>query len=105
MNPALPKRVGYNNERKNWVNPRIKNIYLILEQQALDGLIVCLPANISYLTEYASRDSYLLVSKKQNVYFTDSRYIEEAKPELKGIAQIKQINGSLFKTISQTCLK
>ena len=84
---------------------RLKNICPILEKQGLDGLLVCLPANITYLTEYTSRDSYLLVSKKQNVYFTDSRYIEEAKPELKGIAQIKQINGSLFKTISQTCLK
>ncbi len=66
---------------------------------------MCLPANISYLTEYASRDSYLLVSKKQNVYFTDSRYIEEAKPELKGMARLQKVNGSSFKIIADSCLK
>lgn len=87
------------------MNPRIEKIYLILEQQGLDGLIVSLPSNITYLTQYASRDSYLLVSKKQNLYFTDSRYIEEAKAALKGIARLQKINGSSFKAIADSCLK
>ena len=86
------------------MNSLIKNFYLVLGKQGLDGLIVCLPANITYLTKYTSRDSYLLVSKKQNVYFTDSRYIEEARLELKGAAQLQKINGSLFKIIADTCL-
>ncbi len=83
---------------------RIKNIYTKLEQQNLDGLIVSLAANISYLTKYPSRDSYLLVSKKGNVYFTDSRYVEEAKLALKGKAALKKINGSVFKLIADACL-
>jgi len=83
---------------------RIKNIRLKLEQQDLDGLIVSLPANITYLTNYESRDSYLLVSKKENIYFADSRYIEEAKKALKQNAAIKRINGSVFKLIADACL-
>lgn len=86
------------------MNPRIKKLYLVLDQQGLDGLIVSLPANITYLTEYTSRDSYLLVSRKQNVYFTDSRYLEEARLELKELARLQKINGSLFKIIADTCL-
>jgi len=82
---------------------RIKNIYAKLSEKSLQGLIVSWPANISYLTEYTSRDSYFLLSKKQNIYFTDSRYIEEAKGFLKGIAQIKRSNGSVFEAIAQAC--
>jgi len=82
---------------------RIKNIYAELSEKSLQGLIISLPANISYLTRYFSRDSYLLVSQKENVYFTDSRYTEEAKISLKGIAEVKKINGSVFKAIAQTC--
>jgi Xaa-Pro aminopeptidase len=82
---------------------RIRNIYLKLSEKSLQGLIISLPANISYLTKYTSRDSYLLVSKRENVYFTDSRYTEEAKDFLNGIARIKKINGSVFKAIAQAC--
>lgn len=86
------------------MNSRIKNLYAELEQQSLDGLIVSQPANISYLTKYPSRDSYLLVSKKGNIYFTDSRYIEEAKPAMKGIASLRKVNGSVFRLIADACL-
>lgn len=86
------------------MNQRINKLYSKLEKKNLDGFIVSLPANISYLTEYISRDSYLLVSKKENIYFTDSRYIEEAKLALDGIAAIKKSNGSIFKLIADACL-
>ncbi|MFA5145217.1 MAG: Xaa-Pro peptidase family protein [Candidatus Omnitrophota bacterium] len=86
------------------MNSRLKNIYTKLEQQRLDGLIVSLPVNITYLTKYQSRDSYFLVSRKKNTYFTDSRYIEEAKLALKGAASLRKVNGSVFKLIARDCL-
>jgi Xaa-Pro aminopeptidase len=86
------------------MSSRLKNIYAALEQKNLDGLIVSNPANISYLTEFQSRDSYLLASKKENIYFTDSRYIEEVKKRLKGTALVKKSNGSVFKLIADACL-
>ena len=83
-------------------NQRLKKVYAQLAHQRLDGLLVCLPANISYLTRSLSRDSYLVASLKGNIYITDSRYTEEAKACLKGIAVVKKYTGSLFKTIALT---
>lgn len=76
-----------------------------LQQKNLDGLIVASQPNISYLTGYLSRDSYLLLSNKGNIYFTDSRYLEEVKIKLKGIAVIQKINGSVFKLIAKAMRK
>lgn len=102
MNPALSSINESNNVRKSGVNLRIKNIYAELDREDLDGLIVTSPANITYLTNYISRDAYLLVSKKGNIYFTDFRYIEETKRNLKGYI-LKRINGSVFKIIASAC--
>ena len=84
------------------MSSRLNNVYSQLRQRRLDGLLVCLPANISYLTEFLSRDAYLLVSEKENIYFTDSRYTEEAKSFLKNKIKLKECNGSVFKWIAET---
>jgi Xaa-Pro aminopeptidase len=86
------------------VNSRIKRILAKIEQENLDGIIVSFPANISYLVKFSSRDSYLVVSKKQNFYITDSRYTEEAKSNLKRTAAVKKSDGSVFKSIADICL-
>jgi len=87
------------------MNSRLKSAYLQLKQRGLDSLLVSLPANISYLTESLSRDSYLLVSEEGNIYFTDSRYTEEAGAFLKGNAKLKECNGPVFKCITQAALE
>lgn len=86
------------------MNSRINKLRLKLAKENLDGLLVALPANISYLTESISRDSYLLVSGKTNIYFTDSRYTQVAKLKLSGKAVVKIVNGSVFKLIANACL-
>jgi Xaa-Pro aminopeptidase len=86
------------------VNSRLKSIQRQLKLSNLDALLVSLPANISYLTEAISRDAYLLVSLKENIYFTDARYTEEAKLFLKHNAQLKECNGGVFKHIAETAL-
>jgi Xaa-Pro aminopeptidase len=86
------------------MSPRLKNIYAKLEEKKLDGLIVSFAPNISYLTEFTSRDSYLLVSKKSNIYFTDSRYTQEAKERLKKDFSLKETKGySTFKLLARAC--
>jgi len=77
----------------------------VLKQRGLAGLLVSLPANISYLTEFLSRDAYLLVSLKENIYFTDSRYTEEAKVFLKDNALLKECNGAVFTHIAEAALR
>ena len=86
------------------MNSRIQRIYTKLSRQNLDGLIISSAANISYLTNYASRDSYFLISKKSNIYITDSRYTQEAKTNLKEFAQVKKINGSVSRIIALACI-
>lgn len=84
---------------------RLKNIYGRLEQERLDGLLVSLPANITYLTGYPSRDSYLLASRQANIYFTDSRYAEESKKALTSLAETRVANGSVFNLIAKTTIE
>jgi Xaa-Pro aminopeptidase len=82
---------------------RLKKAWASIRSQGLDGLLVSVASNISYLTRYTSRDSYLLLSPKENIYFTDSRYTQEATLSLKSKASVKQVNGSLFKSIALSC--
>ncbi|MCM8781239.1 MAG: Xaa-Pro peptidase family protein [Candidatus Omnitrophica bacterium] len=89
--------------REFTVTSRLKKIYTKLLQKNLDALLVSCPSNITYLTGYPSRDSYLLVSKEQNFYITDSRYVEEAKTRLKGIAAVTKSQFNVFKTITHLC--
>jgi len=68
-------------------------------------LLVSLAANISYLTGFLSRDAYLLVSRKGNIYFTDSRYTEEAGGLLDRRFRLKKCDGSVFKQIAASSLE
>ncbi|MFA5410307.1 MAG: aminopeptidase P family protein [Candidatus Omnitrophota bacterium] len=85
------------------MNSKIKYLYAKLKQASLDGLLLSSAPNISYLSNLRSRDSYLLVSPKDNVYITDARYTEEIKKNLKGCV-LRKINGSFFKTIASSCV-
>lgn len=85
------------------------NGHLILKARGIDALLVNSAANISYLTNYISRDSYLLISKKQNVYWTDGRYTQEAKGRLNKNFAIEEIGINNYKSfvdsIYETCLR
>jgi len=85
------------------MNLRIKNIYSKLKAGKLNAILISSPANISYLTGYPSRDSYFLISKKCNIYFTDSRYTQEAKKNLKHLSRIVTIDHAAFRTIAASC--
>ncbi len=69
----------------------------------LDAVLISAPSNISYLTGFLNPDAYLLVSGKEVVYFTDSRYILDAKRRLDKIARVVLIKGSVFELIANTC--
>jgi len=89
------------------MNPeaRINNVRAQLRAMKLDGLLVSLPANITYLTAYPSRDSYLLVSRKGIIYFTDSRYTAEARAALGGRVSVRQTKDSVFGEIAETACR
>jgi len=101
----IPTQIKICGLLRRGMNYRIKNIYAKLEKSNLDGFILSYPANISYLTYFTSRDSYLIISKKNNVYLTDSRYLLEANLKLNRTFTIKKINGSVFKILADVCVK
>jgi Xaa-Pro aminopeptidase len=82
------------------MDPHIKKILARLTKGNLDGLIVFSPANISYLSGITSRDAYLLISNRQNIYFTDSRYLEEVKKYLDRKFIKKNIGDSFAKALA-----
>ncbi len=84
------------------MNPPIARLIDKLDSIDIDGLILSNSFNMSYLTGHRCRDSYLLVSRKKNIYITDSRYTLEAQKFLKGF-EVKEINGSFFKVIASAC--
>lgn len=84
------------------MNPRLKKLLCKFPTEKIDGLLVTKTANVSYLTEFDSADSWLLVYPKRIFYITDFRYAEQVKKDLKGIS-LQQFKASIFKTIFQLC--
>lgn len=64
-------------------------------QQTLDigeAYIVSSPENRRYLTRFSSSDGYLIITKNEAVFLTDSRYIEAAEKTVEGCSEIAQLN-------------
>ena len=57
------------------MNHKIEVLRKKLSGQNLDGMIVSNPVNIRYLTDIEA-EGILLITRKENVFITDSRYIE-----------------------------
>lgn len=62
------------NTKIEWLRNKLKSINL-------DGMIITNPINIFYLTGI-SAEGTLLITRKENVYITDSRYIEAVNSTL-----------------------
>lgn len=60
------------------MNPKIKWLRDKIRLSNMDGIIISNPVNIKYLTGI-NAEGTLLVTRKENYYITDSRYIEYAK--------------------------
>ena len=88
------------------MQPIYNKIYKKLEIDDIDGLIISSPDNVSYISGIISRDSWLLLSKKGNVYFTDFRYIKEAASALRyrGVV-LSQVKADLPEKILHFCSK
>ena len=56
------------------MNPRLQALRNRLKVNNLEGMIVTNPVNIKYLTGIEAEGT-LLLTRKENIYITDSRYI------------------------------
>ncbi len=60
------------------------NINSVLENinKNIDAAIITSPENRKYLTQFSSSYGYLILTRKGNVFFTDSRYTEAARKQI-----------------------
>lgn len=63
------------------MNPRIKCLRNQLNSLNIEGMIVSNPINIKYLTGL-NAEGELLITRKENIFLTDSRYVEAVNSEL-----------------------
>jgi Xaa-Pro aminopeptidase len=72
---------------------RLSGVRLTLERSRLDTLLVTHLPNIAYLCGFTGSAGVLIVSQgRDNVFFTDGRYTQQAQQEVKG-ARIKILAG------------
>ena len=57
------------------MNPKLQWLRNKMSSLNLQGLIITNPINIKYLTNIEA-EGVLLLTRKENIYITDSRYIE-----------------------------
>lgn len=63
------------------MNPRIKCLRNQLNSLNIEGMIVSNPTNIKYLTNLDA-EGELLITRKENIFLTDSRYVEAVNSAL-----------------------
>lgn len=63
------------------MNPRIKCLRNQLNSLNIEGMIISNPINIKYLTSLDA-EGELLITRKENIFLTDSRYVEAANSAL-----------------------
>lgn len=58
------------------MNIRIANLKNVLNENEIDGIIINNPINVRYLTGL-NVEGFLIINDSENIFVTDSRYIEE----------------------------
>ena len=75
---------------------RQKKFQTTLEGERLDGFVISHPANLRYLCGYTGSNGLLLCLDGRRIFFTDGRYTEQAREEVKG-ARVVISKGALIK--------
>ena len=65
---------------------KIKRFIQSLHKNKISAYLVTRPLNITYLTDFSSSDSWLLLVPPKTYYITDARYTTEARQGLAGIS-------------------
>ena len=63
------------------MNPKIKWLRDKINMENMQGIIISNPVNIRYLTGLTA-EGVLLITRKENFFLTDARYLEEVKSTL-----------------------
>lgn len=63
---------------------RITRLQALLEREKLDGLVVSSLTNIRYLCGFTGSNGMMVITRKAAVFYTDFRYQEQIKTEVRG---------------------
>ena len=88
------------NERLRWIRNNLKS-------QNIQGMIISNPVNIKYLIGIEA-EGILLLTRKENIYITDSRYIEMVQSTLTItdeiiVNDVKDITGEDYQNFFSFC--
>ncbi len=64
--------------------PKIKQIQEKIKKEGLDSFFFSSPANVFYLTYFHSSNAFVILTPKDKIFITDSRYYQGAVEKLKG---------------------
>jgi len=79
---------------------RQKKLAEALQAEGLDGFAVTHPPNLRYLCGYSGSNGLLLVLDERRIFFTDGRYTEQARQEVRG-ARVVIAKGSLLEAAAK----
>ena len=80
-------------------NSRINKLNEQIHAKNLDGMYITNLTNIRYLTGFTGSAGSMLIVNNENYFFTDGRYIEQSKRQVKN-CKINIVGGAHFKAIS-----
>ena len=82
---------------------RIKKLQGMLPEENLDSLLVSFLPNVRYLSGYSGTNGMILLSAKSSIFFTDFRYKEQAKQQVKNM-KVRVVQRELFSGLSDVTL-
>ena len=82
---------------------RQKKLHVALERHKVDTLIVSHPPNVRYLSGFTGSAGILLAGRR-SLFFTDGRYAEQARAQVKG-ARVVIAKGGLLAAVAEACAK
>jgi Xaa-Pro aminopeptidase len=82
---------------------RQKKLHVALERHKVDTLIVSHPPNVRYLSGFTGSAGILLAGRRP-LFFTDGRYAEQARAQVKG-ARVVIAKGGLLAAAAEACAK
>src|SRR5271165_4000487 len=83
---------------------RLKKFEQTLVEHDLDGFVVTHPSNLRYLCGYTGSNGLLLFLAGRRIFFTDGRYTQQAREEVKG-ARVAIAMGPLLNEASKLLSK
>lgn len=83
---------------------RIKSLKEELRLRRLDSFLITNAVNVSYLSGFTGHDALILVTRSEDFFITDSRYIEEAQNSIKGFS-IRLVQLSTYGTLKEIVSK